>query len=64
MNTPAIGEIWLVRGLWAHEQEPVRVRIAEVLDSGSVDVNYELDENKPGDMRILPRSCLIGRVDE
>lgn len=58
---PKVGEIWLARGPWPHEQSQ-HVRIMEILPTGSVDVNYELDPNQPADLRILPATCLIERV--
>lgn len=58
-----IGEIWEANGIWDHEPKAL-VRIEEILESGSVDVNYQLDPSKPQDMRILPRQYLIRRVDD
>lgn len=58
-----VGEIWLANGLWPHEQSSV-VRIEELLESGGVDVNYELDRTKTADLRILPRQLLVRRVEE
>lgn len=59
---PKVGEAWRVRGLWEGEPD-ANVRIAEILPSGSVDVNYELDPTKPDDFRILPATCLVRRID-
>jgi hypothetical protein len=61
--TPTVGEVWLARGLWTQEPESL-VRIVEVLPSGSVDANYELDPALPADLRILPAQCLIRRADD
>lgn len=57
-----VGDLWRSRGMWEHEKEAV-VRIDEILPSGNVDVNYELDQTKPADSRILPATCLFERVE-
>ena len=63
--TPKPNEIWLVSAIfeWEKPQKQI-VRIMEVLPSGNIDVNYELNPIKPRDLRILPKECLIGRVEE
>jgi hypothetical protein len=55
---PNVGETWFARGLWGGEGVSL-VRIMEILPSGCVDVNYELDATKPADLRILPADCLL-----
>lgn len=61
MTPPQVGEIWRTRGIW--DGEPLAdVRIVEVMPSGNVDANYELDESKPQDLRILPRGSLLYKV--
>lgn len=57
-----VGEIWRANGLWQGET-PSLVRIEEILETGSVDVNYELDINLPKDLRILPPYCMIEKVE-
>jgi hypothetical protein len=56
--TPIVGALWHVSGMWPGEAS-AWVRIMEVLPSGSVDVNYELDPTQPADLRILPAQCLL-----
>ena len=62
---PQPNEVWLVSAMfeWEIPQKTI-VRIMEVLPSGNVDVNYELDPRKPKDLRILPRECLLERVSD
>lgn len=63
--TPAAGELWLVSAMfeWEKPQKQI-VRIMEVLPSGNVDVNYELNPRKQADLRILPKECLIEKVKD
>lgn len=58
-----VGETWLANGLLPHERPEV-VRIVEILESGNVDVNYNLDESGEKDLRILPYQCLIEKVEQ
>lgn len=52
-----VNEIWLANGLWENEK-PSKVKIIEILGD-NIDVEY-LDETG---CRILPKQCLIGRVE-